>query len=1196
MKYFFVVFLFLISSYAEALPLPEFVSAGFGIGEFIFLLLGLIGIAFPFIRWKKFKAGTIVLSILLLISLYFNLQSFLPPTIVSSDEQEHPFMKWSEEQRQHDPYAFDEKRAFDLIEKKDPNYLFIDARTRAETELGTAQGFTIMNWVDLATLHKDEIKNKKVVVTCWTGMRGSEICSKLRQLGIDCQYLKGGLEAWRKLGLPVILKPGVALSDFGTQQPIMNMNTYFSYQQLLALQKEHVPIIDIRAEKYYQQKHIPDSINIAFDDLSSSDLQYKIQTLPPSLKGYVVACFGLVSCSEAPSFGWELEQFGGKYLGSYAGGFQSFDISKEPPFYQKIIVFLSHYFNYLKSYLSQNFVILFIGIILGINLWLTKYLSFDYFKQRKSIKDKEKQISLYYDDIVVQRERKQHFLSHLRLTLLSVTPIIFVFIYIVLFEALSLSFSQSWSMTSGYSFFTLISSLLFTLSIALSLSKQKYSFHNPITRCITYGLIFILSFVSIALFSYFHVFIFLLSYFVMLSIDFIPFIYHKIITWCCICWFNNKGYISLRFARYIIKHTKASELAQLLNNGFSIPSGWIISPNCRPLPKLLFQAKHPWIVRSTALNEDQQQSSQAGLFLSLINHNKKVLAQDIKKVFLSYHSKSLSKEVVLVQELINAKFAGVMFSQNPQCGGTTLIEWGEGLANKRMEGSENTYRVVLNQKTGELLTQPPVFSYYPALFLLLKRLEQIYKKNIDVEWVIDEKNKIWIVQVRPQTNATFTQLPFFNQTKQELAEKPYYLLKTNELSMLMKSCTPLSASLITNLWKNSSSMDKASRRALWQWKGNIEIPDYYTYFAGQLWVADYSILQQPNRLLWCLAKKEYQQNRLAIEKETQLLLLKIKPYHAINWNLLTTTEVLHIWKELKEFWKIFQSYSFYFELMLSQSMTDDTYKNSINKIEGSTILELFYRNKLNFHALQEYESSCPRYQELEDSCELNIKEIVSKTPTSFISQLIFYRELYKYYGLELFYLMRQIILFLKQKHDFIYFLTEDELHLLIDNENQATQIAQQRMIEQEFYSTLVLPKDLNLNQALQLGYIQTKENNKSTAHKKGEFVSKAQSLHGIVINFNNKTSKEIELLLEQQTYKNIIIYSAIISPQVVELTKQIIEKNSNVNIALCSLYGSVLSHSSILAREYQIPFIIHLDLGLYEGMEIIINKQGFINN
>ena len=318
-------------------------------------------------------------------------------------------------------------------------------------------------------------------------------------------------------------------------------------------------------------------------------------------------------------------------------------------------------------------------------------------------------------------------------------------------------------------------------------------------------------------------------------------------------------------------------------------------------------------------------------------------------------------------------------------------------------------------------------------------------------------------------------------------------------------------------------------------------------------------------------------------------------------------DILNIWMELKTTWETLQCFSFYFELMLSQAMKENS-EHTIHSDDAEHILKVFYQSKLSFHALQEYELSCPRYLEYEQNVlnyhtfEHSINSL-KDIPTQFISQLTFYRELYKYYSLEAFYLMRKIILHLEQDYSFIYFLTHEELDLLSISSDKAQGIASQRKIEDIFYSSLSLPQKLNLNQVISLGYIKKDNATEEHLEKKyldGQFVSQAQPLHGLVLDINGMNEERLEnKLIEQlKKYQHIILYSSIISPQIVQAIQKFIQKHdySNMPIALCSLYGSVLSHSSILTREYQIPFIIHLDLSLYNEQIISISEQGKIQS
>ncbi len=88
---------------------------------------------------------------------------------------------------------------------KDDNTVFLDVRTPDEFSTGHIQGSTLMP-VQLLSQNLselDEIKNKKIVVYCASGMRSVSASRILSEHGFTVLNMSGGIGQWKSDGLPI---------------------------------------------------------------------------------------------------------------------------------------------------------------------------------------------------------------------------------------------------------------------------------------------------------------------------------------------------------------------------------------------------------------------------------------------------------------------------------------------------------------------------------------------------------------------------------------------------------------------------------------------------------------------------------------------------------------------------------------------------------------------------------------------------------------------------------------------------------------------------------------------------------------------------------------------------------------------------------------------------------------------------------
>lgn len=114
---------------------------------------------------------------------------------------------------------------------------------------------------------------------------------------------------------------------------------------------------------------------------------------------------------------------------------------------------------------------------------------------------------------------------------------------------------------------------------------------------------------------------------------------------------------------------------------------------------------------------------------------------------------------VVVQRMVDAGMAGVLFTANPVTGTRTetVIDAGQGPGQAVVSGAVNPDHFVVDTATGRILQSPPergqslTQAQLRELTSLGDEAQHLFGTPQDVEWVIDSGRKAWLTQSRPIT-------------------------------------------------------------------------------------------------------------------------------------------------------------------------------------------------------------------------------------------------------------------------------------------------------------------------------------------------------------------------------------------------------------------------------------------------------------
>jgi len=169
-------------------------------------------------------------------------------------------------------------------------------------------------------------------------------------------------------------------------------------------------------------------------------------------------------------------------------------------------------------------------------------------------------------------------------------------------------------------------------------------------------------------------------------------------------------------------------------------------------------------IRSSATAEDLPFASFAGQQDTFLNiSSSKALLSYIKKCWASlFTERAISYRIanrishektymaILVQEMVDARFAGVMFTKDPLDKKYILIEIIKGLGENLVSGrvTPNTYFLDKDKIIKKYLHFKFDESILPNIANIGIELEKLFKHPQDIEFAIDKNNKIFLLQSR----------------------------------------------------------------------------------------------------------------------------------------------------------------------------------------------------------------------------------------------------------------------------------------------------------------------------------------------------------------------------------------------------------------------------------------------------------------
>lgn len=176
-----------------------------------------------------------------------------------------------------------------------------------------------------------------------------------------------------------------------------------------------------------------------------------------------------------------------------------------------------------------------------------------------------------------------------------------------------------------------------------------------------------------------------------------------------------KNLISINENDKMIVGNKAYNCSVMLKNNINTVNGFVLFGNLTDedftVAETLMKDDALYVVRSSMSDEDGENISHAGRYLTIFSVSKKTLKQAVSDVY--EQAVNCEKKAVLVQELIESEVSGVIFTKNPMSGKGVLINAVFGIGENIVSGSEtpDEFEIIDGMIKSNIYTKHGIFTY-----------------------------------------------------------------------------------------------------------------------------------------------------------------------------------------------------------------------------------------------------------------------------------------------------------------------------------------------------------------------------------------------------------------------------------------------------------------------------------------------------
>ena len=787
---------------------------------------------------------------------------------VSFDEQQHSSLGISTEDVAR---LMDEKRrglAGDTV--------FIDVRENPETATGMLANATPIRFPDFSPA---PVKGKRAILLCDNGNRSYETCQKLHELGIDCRFMIGGLEKWLAEHRPLADKGVTSLADFRSLPDYPNKDTLLDTPDVRKLLDEGAVFVDVRYPGEFAAYHLPQAIDLPIRPTPLAKLHERIAALPH--RPIIAPCYDRRSCFYAQILGHEVTAAGYDFRGRYTVPWDYFVAPPPRPYIQQYLNELhKSWWGKLVDLLAAGLdksadwagflpVILLLAILSRLTV-----LPFSFKAERDQILSRQLdgEVKALKERLASDPRRvaramrafyRRHGLTPLRNLLgLLFLPVMSVCVAAVHATAVERSQSLLWVADGAQRDRSFVLPLLFAALICLYLDSAFVRTRRQRALIWAIGMVALTATGAILSTA---VDVYLVASACLLLVQRVA---------VSTRWSDvglrlrrlrlSDGVISLDDAdRLGVCGNKARHLGLMRSRGFAVPQGIVLttkflekfvaaSPQwrARELDRIWRHlGRQKLAVRSSGSAEDGRANSFAGVFESILNVDRIRLESAVEDVLASFGSAVVAaygsgrgQPNIVVQRMVDAVYAGVLFTRDlgsPTC---SFVEFVAGTADKLVTGAATPD----SRRFGRVSLQPIDDGASPIelkpLVAIGLELETLFGGPQDVEWTYAD-GRFYLVQSRDITRSesgngnTVIQGEWARVLDSAAGAAPDEIVfEQNELSEVLPRPSVLSLSLMESLWASGGSIDLACRQLGFGYRVGEDAPRYLQTVFGRLYV------------------------------------------------------------------------------------------------------------------------------------------------------------------------------------------------------------------------------------------------------------------------------------------------------------------------------------------------------------------------
>lgn len=744
----------------------------------------------------------------------------------------------------------------------------LDVRETVETESGGITGARAIRFPDLDASGID-FAGKTALLFCHNGHRSAETCTRLKARGIECRFMVGGFEKWLVDGYALRGSKARKLSDLRLLAAYPNQSTLLDTADVKRLLADQRAIfVDVRYPGEFEATRLPGAINLPLRAIPSEELARRMDALP---QGPIIApCYDRRSCFFADVLGVELSRRGRVMLGRYTVPWEYFERPPPAPHiqawlleanqttFQRLSQLLADGLEAAASQVGIAGAIVALAMISRLLVWplaakadRDQHVSRAIAPQVAALKSR-----LQADPQRLARAlrtlMRRHGLTPLRnLLALAFLPVLALSIEAVAQVALRrkgqplghLGWILDLNAPDPLTVLPVVFSALIALYLHLTLAEGMRS--RLVIWVIGFPVLTAFVATTPALTSFYLV----VSAILLLTQRWVArwrwdaareTVRHAMrrmqVALAQVRLANQHLVPLLDVARASRCGSKAARLAVLAEMGLPVPRGVVLTNDALSGPTWSSPADRArtlnliWrhcsagrlAVRSSAAVEDGPDQSFAGVFQTVLDVEREGLERAINRVVQSFSASSVGAYAdnngchnVLVQPMVRARFAGVVFTQDPAIPGCGLIEWVVGHGDGLVSGRTSPHLARIGRLTGTVVGDEALPFDLAVLWRDAMRIEARFARPQDIEWAYDGRRFVFL-QTRDIAPDTDGPAAVVNAEWKRLGEiagagPAGPVLVSDAVAEVLPRPTPASLSLLNAFWAGGGSMDCAAR-------------------------------------------------------------------------------------------------------------------------------------------------------------------------------------------------------------------------------------------------------------------------------------------------------------------------------------------------------------------------------------------------